>query len=652
MTRRGSHPTIHQQHRTDIDGLRAVAVLLVVFFHANVPGFDGGFVGVDVFFVISGYLITRKLMEELSERGSIDLIRFWLGRAKRLLPAASLMIATTLVVQLVVRNPLHWDDAISEAWAAAFYFSNEAVARTSFGYFDATRVQRALLHTWSLSVEEQFYFAWPLILSMAVGAKLRRATVVVVGLIVGSFALSAVLTAINSPFAYLGAASRAWEFLLGAALALPIAKRAFPRITESPRTAQRLAVAGLGAIVVSAVVLSEEGGFPVPTALIPVLGTAAIIAASVDESSPIGTVLGWDAVQRLGRLSYSWYLWHWPVLVLGIEILRRATLAWRVGLVCLALVPAVLSNKFVENPIRRMQPRSLSGVAMVGLVMPSLLVVGALFVAMQRDSATFAPPQALALRDAQNDWPEQFDDCNVPDLDVLMRHCVGGDETAETTMLLVGDSHAAHWFPALDAAGSNQGIRLVALHQGNCPATILSTDPGLLDDCRRVIDELDDVIAHVDPSIIVTSHADSYAIDRPDDWQAGLASLAERLERDGLELIVIHDVPRFAVDPILCLARTGATAAGADAACSMSRSAVEQRAEPVRAAEQAVADSFDNVVIWDPIDLLCEPAVCSPRREGVPMYIDAHHITVSHSTTLADALEPTLLRALEAAGSR
>ncbi len=635
--------------RSDIEGLRALAILLVVLFHAEVPGFGGGFIGVDVFFVVSGFLITRKLAEELTAAGSIDLIRFWLGRAKRLLPAASAMIATTLVVQMLTRNPLHWQDAINETWAAAFYFSNEAIARTPAGYFDATRVERALLHTWSLSVEEQFYFAWPLMLSVFVGANLKRARVLVGGTAAASLVLCAVLTIGESPLAYLSASSRAWEFLAGAAIGLPSVLDAIRR-RLSP-SAQGVAAIGLLSIIVSGFVITEGTRFPYPTALVPVIGTVLVIVASVDEGSMLGKAFAFRPMQQIGKLSYSWYLWHWPVLVLGKEVLGNDHLALRVGLVAAALVPAVISFTLIESPIRRLRTPTLPRSALVSLAIPSLVVVGVLLVATDRDNSEFAPPEALALRDARTDWPAQFLACSFPDIATLEANCIGGDESSSTTALLLGDSHAAHWFSALDHVGDATGVRLVAMHQGNCPATVLRDLASLSADCRLFADELDVVLDHFDPAVIVLSHADVYAPEAPDDWRSGLEQLASELDQDGRTLLLIHDVPRFPFDPNLCLAEQGAAAEESDAACSLSRRAAEERAAPIRSAEYDVVAEHDNVFGWDPFDHLCTSTSCPPRIDGDVVYLDPHHITVNFSRSLGPLLEAPVTRALAAGGS-
>lgn len=560
------------------------------------------------------------------------------------------MIAATLLAQVLLRNPLLWDDAIDEAFAAAFYYSNEHVGRSQFGYFEQTGVERALLHTWSLSVEEQFYLAWPLLLTTLVGRRIRTAGALIGVLAAASLLVSAALTLDGSPMAYLSAASRAWEFLLGAMLALPVGSR-----PADDGRSSRFALPALGviAIVASAALLDESSGFPFPTAVIPVVGTAMLIRAQVHPASHLGIALAFRPVQTLGRLSYSWYLWHWPILVLGSELSGRSDLPTTVTLALAALGPAAISYHLIENPVRRLRPRSLPELALVGLVAPTLLLGAALVSASFHEARTFGPPEALALQSARDDWPANMAICALPDPELLEQVCLGGDTRSTTSMLLLGDSHAAQWAAPLRSVGERRGFRVVSLHQGNCPAIVLAEYSPSTATCDRLVDELDVVLDHFDPTTVVVSHADVYGEHQPGDWERGLRRLAERLEADGRSLLVIHDTPRFPADPVMCLVAAGPTNPAADSECSVGRDVIERRADPVRSAERRVVASGSNVIGWDPMDFICEPTTCSARRGDQVIFIDAHHITVEFSLTLADELEPSVVQAVGlAAGER
>ncbi len=620
-------------------------MLIVVLFHADVPGFAGGFVGVDVFFVISGYLITRNIIREIEHQGSLDLATFWLGRAKRLLPAATAMIAIVVLAQLAVRNPLFWSASIREGLAATFYVSNEFFARSPSGYFDAAPVERALLHTWSLSVEEQFYLAWPLLLSAAAGGAafrnrtgVKRTWLLIGAVGIASFLLSAQLTRTGSDAAYLSSLSRAWEFLVGAALA-----RANFR---QPRRSVPAAVLGLGMIVGASALLIGGTDFPVPLAFLPVIGAALIIVAAVDPDSGVGRLFGAAPVQYLGRLSYSWYLWHWPILVLGQEIIGSSPLMARVGLAVGAFLPAAASHHLIEQPMRHWNPGSRIRLLAFGFAAPTMLAVAAVGVLAVTNAATFREPAALALRDARDDWPTHIPTCAVPDVAQLEQICVFGDPDAEASILLVGDSHASHWLAPLDVVGQSLGVRVIALNQGNCPGAILRAESDLAPACARLGTGMDHVIDHFAVSAVITSHSISYASDDLDAWEAGHRRLASDLARRNVALLVLHDIPTFAADPLLCLMNEGPSEPGADARCGLSRQAADDQTGPVRDAEQRGIATIETAVGFNPLTMLCDDLACQPRIDDQVAFVDNGHLAVSFATTLAPRLEPLVLEVL------
>ncbi len=630
--------------RTDIEGLRALAITLVVLFHADVPGFGGGFVGVDVFFVLSGYLITTKLVTELRTDGRVDLRRFWLGRGKRLLPAACTMIAVTVSAQMLIRNPILWRKSIAEGIAATFYVSNEYFARTSEGYFDNTFVERALLHTWSLSVEEQFYIAFPLLLWL-VGPKLRRVRIAVGVIALGSLIVSAVQSANSPGLAYLLAASRAWEFLAGAALAM--ATVTFGLKTDRARhTAAALA---LISIVVSAVLTTKDSNFPFPLAIVPVGATAVLIVSAVGPDSRVGRLLAVRPMQFIGRLSYSWYLWHWPVLVLGIEVLGREDLALRVALAIGSLAPALVSFYVIENPIRRLQPDSLPRFALIGVFAPIAVAVGAIFTVTYQEQAVFEVPETLALREAKNDLPWGVLFCTSPDIAHVEETCIGGNPDADETVLLFGDSHASHWYEAMNVIGQEEDLRVVLTYGAACPTFVTDRDE-LDEDCRAIAESFESIVTHLDPALVVMSHSDVYDIDSMR-WEAGLSAIAEQLGEQDRSLLIVHDVPRFPEDPVLCLVDVQARSDDDEDRCAIDRSMAESRAAPVRAVERSVVARYPNVFSWDPLDVICEPTVCRAQTPEGVRFLDAHHLTQTFSGSLAGDLKPSVLDGLQHATS-
>jgi len=363
-------------HRRDIEGLRALAVLAVLSYHFGIPGFGGGYVGVDVFFVVSGFLITSLLVAEFESTNSISLRAFWARRARRLLPISATVLAFTCVAAAVLVDATRLDDLARDVAAAALFSVNYVFAAAGTDYLAAAEPPSLVQHYWSLAVEEQFYLLWPVLILLVArfgrGDRRRRISSVLVVIAVASFGLSAASTSTSPSWSYFGLHTRAWELAIGALLAV-FGARWLP---ESRRTA--VGWAGLVAVAISVVTFGDATGFPGWIAIVPVLGTAAILAAGDGASTTV--LLHRPVLQWIGSRSYSLYLWHWPVLMiakerLGDELSGRA-------LVAVALVVVGLSEigfRSIENPVRRARSLRRDPVA--------ALCLGAVMVAVSSTSA-------------------------------------------------------------------------------------------------------------------------------------------------------------------------------------------------------------------------------------------------------------------------
>ena len=337
--------------RADIEGLRAVAVALVLAYHAGLPLLGGGFVGVDVFFVVSGFLITGLVVREITSTGTLDIAAFYARRARRLVPAALLVIVVTVVASAVLLPPLRVPDVMADGAAAALYASNLRFAAQATDYLQAELAPSPLLHFWSLGVEEQFYLFWPVLLLVSarlVGVARLGWIVAAVGGV--SFALGVFVTDAAAPLAFFLLPTRAWELALGAAIAIGA-----PRLLGIGRpVAVASGLLGLGLIAAAGLVIDTSTPFPGTAALLPTIGAALVIAAGIrSPSTGAAAILALPGFRQLGRISYSVYLWHWPLVVLPTAALgAELPLPVRILLVALSIPLAAMSHRWVEEPLR------------------------------------------------------------------------------------------------------------------------------------------------------------------------------------------------------------------------------------------------------------------------------------------------------------
>ena len=706
--------------RPDIEGLRAVAVLAVVLFHAEVPGFSGGFVGVDVFFVISGFLITGLLWREVESTGRVRLGRFYGARARRLLPAAVLVLITTAVAAAWLLPPLQARSVLGDAVASALYVGNYRLAVQGTDYLAADVPPSPVQHYWSLGVEEQFYLFWPglLIATAWLISRLTRARdrgrpgtgssmlppLVVLGVVAAaSFALSLRWTTGLPPWAFFSLPARAWQLAVGGLVAFSVAWwRRLP-----PLSAGLIGWIGLALIVLVCVRLDPSTPYPGVAALLPVLGAALVlIGGCARPRSGVGAPLSTPLMRLVGRLSYSWYLWHWPVLLMTPGILGHSLdLATRLLAAAVAGVLAMLTLVAVENPIRLAATlrgsggRSLllgGGLTAAG-VSASLVLLATVPVPVGRGaaarapeiesqtaqphSATPAPPsqdpaeaalqattgqvrsavaasadvQAVPsnltppLADAFAEKPEVFvNGCVRSWLYVGQDECAYGVTTSATRVALVGDSHAAMWFPALERIAAQRQWRLETMGKVLCPLQDLPIISPYLGrtytECAQWRGQILDRLASERPALIVISMSRRYGPDYgftvySREWLDSLTRLVGQLRSTGAAVLVLGPVPDPHSFVPTCLSEhlDSATACSPERAVAVNDAGI---------AEEERATTAGGGHYARLTDLFCTAARCPVIVGDQLVYRDDNHVTVGYAAWLAPVLDAHLMRAM------
>lgn len=638
------------RYRADIDGLRALAILPVVAYHVGVPGLSGGFVGVDVFFVISGYLITQLLLAEQDQGGRIDIWAFYARRVRRLLPALTVVMIATLALGWVLLTPAgEQQDLGASAASASGFASNVFFWQARKSYFAVTADVMPLLHSWSLAVEEQFYIVWPpaLILAgvvqRALGWPVRRVLqVLIVALGAASLIGAEVVQGFAQAAAFMLTPFRAWELGVGALVALPTAWRAAPRLGGW------ITLAGLAAIAAAVALYDSTTPFPSLHALAPTLGAAAVIAGGLLAPRALASrLLGSAPFTAIGKISYGWYLWHWPLLALvRANALGERSLPRDLGLAALALVLAILSRRFLEEPIRqrRWQPfASTRGSLVAGAAM--LIICAGLGGGLWLAAEHSAGPRldAAALREAARIryiLPQACVDADgLGNLPPPFARCLAGDLSVRPTVIVWGDSHAGHLISPLAEAAEAAGARLLARSDGGCrpyglPPTLHGVTPARVARCtafnQAVEAGLPDLIASQGATgLVIAAKWESDAA-----WAGKLEALVRRAHGLGLKVLLVADAPNFPFAAPQCLARRSVSA------CSLPRATVVARRVLVVGALRRIAVSIPDVRVFDPLETLCPGERCDPAMNGVILYRDQDHISTAGQALLAGPLEP------------
>lgn len=676
----------------EVQALRAVAVLAVVCYHLRPDLLPGGFIGVDVFFVISGFLITGHMVREVEQHGRLRLGHFWANRARRILPAALLLIALVVATATLIVPVTEWSNLGRQAVASVFYVQNWLLAGEAVDYSASDNAATPFQHFWSLAVEEQFYLFWPLLAVLAAWLSRRAASrwlrqstglrIWLLGLfgvvVIVSFGWNMIMVGREDQAAYFVTTTRIWELGVGGLLAVAL------RRTDGRRWLRTgLASAGAAMIIIGLFTLSATTPFPGVAGLLPVLGATAVIAAgrTVGPGS-LTRLVELAPVQWLGNISYSLYLWHFPIVVyFTTRAGRSPSTLEALGLLVPMLIGSTASYYLVEQPIRtagwarRSDPRALfaAGTAMA-VIAASCAVFWIRPLQQERTwdvaastarhdggssdhfgagtprsghyRAFIGGDRVMAPSPARAKPGDQFLDgdggrCEAKRDDDLARRCDYGNPQSGTRVAVVGDSHARMYLPAVLRTAEQRGWQVITFIKNSCPysqtARIFPDAKSCLVSNRGTARRL--IALH--PDVIVTAaYAGSRFVDDGRKWHgtAGFAASWRDLHAEHIPVVVLQDAPQPRTDVVACVSQHYTR----PSACAVRRGNAVRQHGIVAAAARGVA----GVAVVDLTDRFCTTRRCPPVIGDVLVYIDGNHLSRTYATTLAPDIAPALTAAV------
>jgi peptidoglycan/LPS O-acetylase OafA/YrhL len=657
-------------YRSDIDGLRALAVLPVLLFHAGIPGVGGGYVGVDVFFVISGYLITGIIHREVSE-GRFSIVRFYERRVRRLLSALFAVVLVTTIAAYKLLLPAQFLD-YGQSLGAVALFSSNVLFFFEAGYFDAPAEVKPLLHTWSLSVEEQFYVFFPLLLLLVQRFLGRRFVLVVSLLCLVSFVANVALVGEHQSAAFYLLPFRAWELGIGSMLAIG----AVPAI-KNKNVAHACGAAGIVMILLAVFMFTSHTTFPGMAAALPCVGTALILHAGVLGQGVAFSILSREPLVFIGKISYSLYLWHWPIVVFTKQLAHGELTPALQAFICISSIAlATLSWRFVEQPVRHPTkgPSRRTLFIAAGAATALWLGFGAL-VHKTRGLPQRLSPEAQAFAVAAEDFAPQPKNCplflNTPEL------CVLGAKDKPLSFLMWGDSHAGIFVNSVEEPAEKAGKAGLFSGVMSCPPLIgLSKDDNAVDDAtdarctttnERVLevlkahDEIKNVLlvgrwayyasgegygqeSHATLELWRTGGQRTGRSDNRSVFEAAFAETLTTLTSMGKDVYVLEQVPELASYKASHLAM--ALVLNEDEA--LVRGMTEQARQSVDERQQSAAAvlakfaSNPKVHVLRTHDQFCNGDTCSALKDGVPRYFDNNHVTTATAIALQPVFAPVL----------
>lgn len=644
-------------HRPELQGLRALAVVLVLIYHIWPQALPGGYVGVDVFFVISGYLICGSLFKQAEQDGSVSLSAFYARRIRRLLPAASVVLAFVFAGALIWLPEARWTDTFIQIAASALYVENWYLAWASVDYLASENSPSPVQHYWSLSIEEQFYLVWPwvMVAALAVARLFKVPLKALVGTLIflifaASLAASVVLTASDSQAAYFVSHTRVWELALGGLIAIWL-----PAFSAVMVVRALLFLAGLAAILASSLLFeASRVAFPGYVALLPTLGTVCIILAG-DIRLGLFRGLNYPPLRYLGDVSYSIYLWHWPLIIFYLAAGHEIGLWSGLALMAATLLASHISYAFIEQWFRHPgQPRenrtlaygvvsvaAISGAAWLAITLADrvpdltegLLEAPAieLYPGPNALAKSTAVPEGVPLRPSalkllQDKSSVYSSGCHQHLDSIVVRTCLFGQTESPFAVAVIGSSHSVNWLPAMDELGRKNGWQVQSMTKSGCAFNMTASEA-----CNQWINNLvEHLAANPVEAVIIGEYSNSSG---PEPVRSRI--VAERVAKIsdlGIKVFLIRPTPHLRRNPADCLPDNIDL-------CVIPR----QQAERTDITELA-AKSVPGVVSVNMNDFICSAETCSPVVGNLIVFRDSHHLTATYSRALGPLLETALQR--------
>jgi len=639
-------------YRADIDGLRAIAVLCVLFFHLDISLFSGGFVGVDVFFTISGFLISGIIIRELVA-GPFSFKNFYIRRALRILPAYLFLLLCCIITGYILLTPIAYKELIESAIASSVFLSNIYFLVTQGGYFSSAAHELPLLHTWSLSVEEQFYLIMPIVFVLWFKIKSNKFKIIALFIIFFiSLIISYFLTSFNQKVAYYIVLTRIFEFLLGSILAF-LAILSPDKIVLKTKLSNILFLISIAMLLFSAIFIDSTVPFPSVTAVVPCLATAILILVGYNPKCISHKVLGNRLLVAVGLISYSLYLWHWPLVAYAKYIGIEFTITVQLTIGLLTFISAFLSWKYIEQSFRHLKGSKKTNIAISLYLVPSVLLF--LFYFYGKGNQYFPERFDESIVFSEQSYRSKPEDgrgdCHTGnDVITLNPKCFSGDiKQSEVEVVLWGDSHANHFIGVIDELARSEKLKVQDITMGNCPPIIgLNVNlPGARQYCiNKNINTLS-YITQLKPEFVVLagawagySHQDLNVNDDENSLaliEKGLSDTINILQSQNIKVIVFEMLPRMVADKSNCsLKQQQFPSVNSLGSCLFDNT---YKTLELRQFYFNIREHVKNKVEFiDVSEFFCEDNVCQTWLDTTPLYRDSNHLNLVSSHLLGKKL--------------